>query len=301
MEPTSRVLTFSEQLLSGFLRVLPIKHGKHRLLDRLAPAAWCDTSQPVEFEVGQVSCLVDVDDLVGWHMAMLASFDPEVIEVLSSAASERDVLWDIGANKCACSLFMANRVAGLSVVAIEPQSTLAPLNQLNLDRVCGGRYEYQPVALGEESGELRLVIPQGNRGAASFHMQVQAGQGDVEEVCRVLTAPQLLAASQFSAPTLVKIDVEGHEWSVIRSLKTFFASGQLKMVVFENNPGHDDDFANIHRAVTEDGYRVFGIQRTVWRTSLVEAGRHVAGANDYAIIRPDIVVALAQQGRLLTQ
>jgi hypothetical protein len=38
---------------------------------------------PVQFEVLSQQCVVEVDDLVGWHMAMLESFDPEVIEVLS--------------------------------------------------------------------------------------------------------------------------------------------------------------------------------------------------------------------------
>ena len=40
-------LAFGERALSAILRWLPIKHGKHRILDKFFPKPWIERSQPV--------------------------------------------------------------------------------------------------------------------------------------------------------------------------------------------------------------------------------------------------------------
>ena len=99
-----RSLTCLEQLLSILLRNLPIKNGKHRLLDKSFPKSWSKSGKDVYLKYRGARLRLNIDELVGWHFAMLHSFDPEVIEALNMSASNSDgqVFWDIGANKCFC-------------------------------------------------------------------------------------------------------------------------------------------------------------------------------------------------------
>ena len=280
-----RKLSVPEKIISLALTAVPVKHGKHRLLDSIAPTALGASDLPVQFSVGNRECIVEVDDLVGWHMAMLGAFDPEVVEVLSTCYEDGDVLWDIGANKCACSLFMAIKCDALSVVAIEPQSTLEDINRHNLSQVSNGRYEYFSAGISDAPGELKLSVPSANRGAASFHSPATAAGGvSWEESCKVMTAAQLLAQSAFGAPDLVKIDVEGHEWPVMRSLQRLLEAQRIKALVFENNPGRLDDFKSIYSMVADSGYGLYGIERTPWKTTLREAKKPIVGVNDYAVL-----------------
>jgi len=62
-EKQSRQLSISETLLSLIFRALPVKHGKHRLLDRDAPKAWNKSGKPVTLSIHGCEVIVDPNDL----------------------------------------------------------------------------------------------------------------------------------------------------------------------------------------------------------------------------------------------
>lgn len=287
--PATNPLTLGERLLSAGMRALPVKHGKHRLLDRICARSWVKREGNVAIKVGGKEVIVATDDLVGWHFAVLRNFDPEVSEVLVRAADPdtSEVFWDIGANKGSCFSDLATRLPKLKVVAIEPFSRHAENNLRNLESLCAGRYEYVQRGIGVEETQTTLVIPHSNMGKASLHLQ--AKPGDLQETITITTASAIAENSAFGWPTLAKIDVEGHEPQVFASLAPCFEQRICKVVVFENHARESDSFRTIKGLIEPFGYQTFAIQKSIWSTQLLPAQEQVPGSTDYAIIRSDLV------------
>lgn len=285
----ARTLSFGESVLSILLRALPLKHGKHKILDMLTSSAWIKSDKPVSIAIQGHPIVVDPGDLVGWHFAMLRSFDPEVVELLSKVCDpeKEEVLWDIGANKGACFCSLASKVPSLRIVAVEPQGKLQANNIANLESLCPGRYEYVHAGLGDEEAELTLVIPHANNGRASFHKKKTKPDDEIETI-KVHTATHIMRHSQFGWPTIIKIDVEGHEPQVFRSLQPCFATGICKLIAFENHAAEVNAFETMKTVTAPFGYQVFGITKSAWSTALVATQTQIPGVRDYALIRSDI-------------
>jgi len=286
----SRKLSFMEKTLSLLLRGIPIKHGRHRILDAICPKVWDGSGSNVAFSFNGCEIVFDPYDLVGWHFVMLKSFDPEVIEVLEKACDPRsqEVLWDIGANKGACFCSLAAKLPLLQVVAIEPQSKLLASNILNLNSLCPDRYEYVGAGVGEEEAKLALTIPNSNLGRASLHLK-QTSSGDEVEVIQIYTASQIVRNSKYGWPTVIKVDVEGHEPQVFKSLQPCIESKACKVIVFENHTSEAEAFETIKEITEPYGYQIFGISKSPWSTALLPARKQKPGITDYAVVRSDLV------------
>lgn len=289
-----RSLTPVERVVATALRLLPLKHGKHRLLDHLLPKPVGIAESTVATVYHGRSLRIDIDDLVGWHFAMLGSFDPEVTEVLVAASGAvNEVFWDVGANKGACSYAVAVALRNCRIVAIEPQRQLAANLVHNLGQVCPNRFEHHPVGLSTSESRKELTIPDGNRGRATLHPDRMCASG-TSEIIHLVTATSLEASSNFGWPTLVKIDVEGHEAEVIESLRPCIASRHCRAIVFENHTAERSAFARISKLARENAYRVFGIGKTPFSTRLAPAETQLCGITDYVMTSPAVLADRAQ-------
>jgi FkbM family methyltransferase len=285
-----RAMSTAESVLSALLRALPVKHGRHRLLDKIKPESWPHASGVVKTPYKGHELLMDADDLVGWHFLMLKSFDPEVSEVLCAVglASQRQVMWDIGANKGACAYAVATELPSSQVVLIEPQVALAELLEHNMQQLAPGRYELHAVGIGTRQEARELVIPSDNMGRASLVFDL--GSEDCRKVVVPMrTAQQVADASAFGWPTLAKIDVEGFEPEVFASLAPALAERVCEGIVFENQPGQREAFGQILGIVQPFGYHVFAIRKSAFATQLQACDAIVPQATDYALIRDDLL------------
>lgn len=280
-----RSMTIGESLLSLMLRILPVKHGKHRLLDRLCRRAWKRDELLVWVPFNGKRIRILVDELVGWHFAMLRSFDPEVVDVLLASGREMEeaVFWDIGANKGACSYAIAFGLAYAKIVAIEPQSSLEADNRYNLDQLCSDRYHYVRAGIGEREETLSLVIPAENTGKASLHMSSTRDNGKVEAI-EIVRAERVVAESGWGWPDLVKIDVEGHESVVIASLLDGLVEKKIKVIVFECHAHDRAQFDQIRQVINGLGYTLYCIDKSVFSTRLRRTDQIVNGMTDYVIL-----------------
>ena len=287
MPAPNRSLTAPERALSFALRALPIRHGKHRILDRVRATAWVDDDRPVVVPFGDTTVVMDTRDLIGWHFCVLRSFDPEVSDVLAAVGRDQPapVFWDIGANKGVCSYAVAAALPQARIVAVEPQPDLAERTRANLARLAPDRCEVHVVGIGTAEGTCTLAVPAANMGAASFVIDPERAHQSLE--VPVITATTLRQRSAHGWPTLVKIDVEGFEPEVVASLEPCLAERACEAVVFENHHANDRAFAQVHGRLTTHGYRVFALRRNLARTWLTPATATVAGAMDYVALRDD--------------
>lgn len=282
-------MTAKERVVSVCLRMLPVKHGKHRLLDKFSRLLGRLDPSLRRVREGRHEILLDVSDLIGRHYLLLGSFDPEVVDVLSTfATGAEEVFWDVGANKGVICYQILRRVPGIRVVAFEPQRRLAEVVRHNLESLCPGRFEVVAAGLGEVAAELELAVPPDNTGKASLHFDPNDSACRKESV-RILTADDAVRKSEFGWPSIVKVDVEGHEPEVLRSLEPALCEAVPKAVVFEHLDGLDDRFRAMRDLLIARGYGVFAIEKSPLVTVLRSLDTTTSSATDFVGVRKDLL------------
>jgi FkbM family methyltransferase len=147
-------------------------------------------------------------------------YEPDNLQALFSFLKADTVFLDIGANLGFFSLLVGDRLRRCGkVIAFEPQPNLAELfrrsvyrNQL-LDIVT-----IHPFGLSETPGRFPLWIPKTFRGGARLGEMPEAIRGDFEEISVETRRLDDLVGPEFVCD-LVKIDVEGHELSVLNGMR----------------------------------------------------------------------------------
>ena len=185
---------------------------------------------------GGLTMALDQHDLVQRELLFQGVYERDVTELLASTLCERDVFLDIGANCGYYSLLAAAR--GAKVVAFEPDPDILAVLQLNigLNIQLGSLIKTRGEALSNEDGSRRFFRADGaNSGMSGFSDRRTVASFDV--VTRKLDS--LLDSGAVPSPTVMKVDVEGHEESVLRGAIRALESADLRYVIFEAAPAQD--------------------------------------------------------------
>jgi FkbM family methyltransferase len=126
-----------------------------------------------------------------------------------------DFVVDIGANYGFYTRVLSEMVGEPGLVwAVEPM----PETYMVLASVCRdfGNVEAFPYAMSDEIGAARMAIPQITYGESLYGARVIEGATDDRVVLVQRTTLDGLLLSQQRPPSLIKIDVEGHELQCLR-------------------------------------------------------------------------------------
>jgi FkbM family methyltransferase len=240
-------------------------------------------------------CVLEVDtrEAIGLALERNEIFDIAVSEILARAAQLRaTLLVDAGANVGYMSLLMAKFSAGTANVwAFEPHPEIYSALQRNVRlNDYDSKIHLVQCALSETQGAAKLFLPIGfekNRGLASL----QRPTPQYIEV-RTDTLDRCFAQQRID---VLKVDVEGHELSVLKGADALFSKGQIGIVVYEAHEPHSGSIAEF---LTKKGlsiwaidYNLFGLQLSHGRGRLsgrFEAPSYLAVAKDseMAFLRP---------------
>ena len=189
------------------------------LLEWLSRGVVLKRRLPAEF--GGLALFVSPDASLKYWRRDLRKTDPALLNAATSLVNAGDVVWDIGANVGLFSFASAGLAGkGGQVLAIEPDPWLSGLLRksadLNASSDCPVRV--LPVAVGEQAG--RAVLNIARRGRATNFV---SGHGPSTQTGGVRNAVEVVQVTldglleNWTAPSVVKIDVEGAEASVLRA------------------------------------------------------------------------------------
>ncbi len=207
-------------------------------------------------------------DVVGASIWRAGVFELVVSETIARLLEPGETAIDAGANIGYMTSLMASRVGkGGRVIAYEPHPDLSRILRGNAARVPAScEVTVVESALSDHSGEGQLALgPQfeHNMGTASLASEDGGDSGPHVPVSLERLDDRLPDGTRVG---LLKIDVEGHELSVLRGARHALAQRRIRDIVFEENLALPTP---VTRFLESAGYVLFGLDQRVFGPRLV--------------------------------
>lgn len=269
------------------MRVYPFPRGQGRIIDRTLLSRLQFDEEIITTRTSDgVLMKVFPNDLIGRHIYLTGQFDRTIAEVLLAHARPNDCFLDIGANIGYVSTVLLSKVSGLKVAAVEPQPRCVALLQENLRTGGNGRAITIQAAMSDGPGTARMTQTPGNTGGCFISESGIGGVSDLE--VNLVTADMVLQKAGWDHVDLMKIDVEGHEMAVIRSLLPILRQQKTRAVAFECHRISEvqEQGGEINKLLKQVGYEIWGIKKKLlsWNLVPVETG-DINGIHDF-LARP---------------
>jgi FkbM family methyltransferase len=178
----------------------------------------------------------DAKDIIQQYIYYFGVWEPHVTRFVSRHLSPGDTFVDVGANIGYYSLLASGRVGKTgTVVAIEasPKTFVDLLINLKLNGISNVRAVN--VAASESEGTAKIY--RGHEYNTGLTTTLEGRGFDFE--CEVRAAPlsSILRPEELQGARLVKIDVEGAEWSVVAGMGSLIKEGRPDLeTIIEINP-----------------------------------------------------------------
>lgn len=156
----------------------------------------------------------------------------EVISRLLSALEPGSVAFDVGASLGIHTVFMAKRVGDTGrVVAFEPEQ--GSFQKLLANVALNGLINVLllPVGLGEERRDVPLY------GGAEYCFNLRQKGQEIHQMAEIWPGDEVIQKKSLPRPNLIKIDVEGFEYFVLKGLRNTLADPACRSVCLEVHVG----------------------------------------------------------------
>lgn len=184
-----------------------------------------------------IKYFIDPHDLIiAPQMVVYRQWEADISHLFRSLCRPDSVVVDVGANFGYFSVLAANLIGtggGGQVIAVEPNPKLCDLLRRNRDINWSiAPLTLHDIALGEAEAELALHIPR-ERGA---NASLSAPEGLACDTITVNVRPLDAVLPPGLAVDLMKIDVEGHEATVLRGAREVIARSPDLHLILEWSP-----------------------------------------------------------------
>lgn len=242
------------------LRSWPFPRGAGRLIDMFFEDLKFSGERAIVRTTDGFEMTVIPNELIGRHLYLTGEFDRSTVEVLLGLAQPGDTLLDIGANVGYVSACFIKNVARSFVIALDPQPLIVPLLQSNLAQFGEQRSIVLPVGLSDRDARGWMEICNRNLGESKVVSTKQPGAVEIQ-----LWSAKKLFGSIERQVDLIKIDVEGHELTILNACKEEIAIRRPRAVLFEDHTRAAAPDGAIGILFREIGYQVRSIQKRLTR------------------------------------
>jgi FkbM family methyltransferase len=184
--------------------------------------------------------------------------------VFERTSTESDlVIFDVGANTGGYSSMCASRLKGkgkkLQFFLFEPNTSLHPLIHRKME---GEQYFLFNTALGSASGTATFFIPESHvRGSLVDNENILNGHAAVrKEQVIVTTLDDMVIETGCKRIDLLKIDVEGSEFDILKGAEKAIDDGIIRAIQFEFGTGQITTRHYLH-----DYFNLLGTNYTIHR------------------------------------
>lgn len=175
-------------------------------------------------------------DIISDTIAHLGYYEYETTELITHLAKKGSVFVDAGANIGYYSLIWANFSPNPSIYAFEPNPKVLGLLKENLSQLENSvKYSLFEEALSSEIGTVNF--DEGNEDQIGWGHVHQGGVHNVS--CNTLDNALF---SKNETIDLLKVDIEGYEYHLLKGAEQLIRSGRIKHILMEIN--HDMLHAN---------------------------------------------------------
>lgn len=174
---------------------------------------------------------------IGWHVAFFGTYEPELREIFRTVLPAGGVALDVGANVGWHTLLMARLVGpGGRVIAAEPNPSVRKRLEDNLNVNGFRQVQVVPCAIADTEGTVEFFGPEADDPRSGDSHVVTGTATEKRGVIRVETRrlDAIVSEARIERVDLIKIDVEGFEWPVLRGAAETIAEFRPH-IVFEYN------------------------------------------------------------------
>jgi FkbM family methyltransferase len=219
-----------------------------------------------------VPLLVEPEEFIGGNIWRTGVYDLIVLEALIRLADPGELALDVGANIGLMTSALAYAVGPTGhVISFEPHPDLVRRLQRNAElwrsRLDWAHVVVDPVALSDSEAKASLTMPADfakNRGRATLEPGCP-GEG---LTVSTKTLDGVLGTDQFVG--VIKIDVEGHERSVLTGATNSLSSGQVRDILFEEYNKYPTP---VTRLLEAQGYQIFGLRKNIFAPRLTPSSK----------------------------
>ena len=171
-----------------------------------------------------------------------------------------DVVWDVGANiGLYTELFLDKVGDNGEVFAFEP----SPGSIKELKNIFDGcdNVHIDNCALGELNGSANMLFDEDPTSVVNRIVEHPQIADNIQKI-RVMSGDSLVKDGQYKAPNVIKIDVEGHELSVINGMSNILNSVSVRCVGIEvhfgllRDRGEESAPKEIEKTLKRSGFKI---------------------------------------------
>jgi FkbM family methyltransferase len=175
--------------------------------------------------------LLDPFEYIDSHILKEGYYESEVLEALLKDTLDNACLWDIGANIGTHSIAFKHLKPGSNVVSFEPEplnfsrlKAHAKLNKLDI--------QLMNFPLSDSVSIGKFYNYNANHGRATLTVEGKKNYNPHHYVS-CTTGDELVKQAVIAAPDIIKLDVEGFEYRVLKGLEGTLSRGKTKKIIFE--------------------------------------------------------------------
>jgi FkbM family methyltransferase len=253
--------------LRTYFRYVPFRLAKQFLWKYAANRLWwLEANVKTQTRFGS-KVYVNAKDIIGRYIYYFGLWEPNLTGWVSRRLAAGDGFIDIGANIGYYSLLASRRVGPSGrVVAIEPFPQFCGIIERNLMLNDVHNVRVVPMAAWDQEETVTIFTKLRNPEGVTSVMPSWAKHWRLEEYGEVPARPlsKLLSSEEVMQARVIKVDVEGAEWRVLRGMETLLERGRRDLeVIVEVSPAmlrvHGETMANLVAFFEKFGFYAYRI------------------------------------------
>jgi len=231
-----------------------------------------------------IAIFTTADNYIEWTLLSTGTYEDEINKLIRISLKAGNIALDIGANIGLQSLRMAQSVGSSGhVYSFEPLTYLQ--NKFNKNTGLN-RFEnitLFPFALSDQSGETSYSIDEQIWNQGTFNLNNKSSDGKAQQII-IKVADELNEIQSLSRLDLIKIDVEGFEYQVLKGLKSTLKK-HWPRIIFEYDHNYWENngqkMSDCYGFLNNLGYKLYQI--TSVGCELINNVKDIQGGNLFCI------------------